>query len=103
MEQNSDLDNNKTVFNYFTFLIGLLLIVIGYIILCLNELNYFINYYFTIAFMSIIFIHSSPIFLSNLYSKIKKRDISGIGNVMKNFIILELILIIITFDIIIFL
>ena len=84
-------------------LIGVILVIFGYLLLCINKLDLFFQENLSLTIFSLIFIHCSPIFISNLYNKIKNRDIGEVGDVFKNFIISELIFIVISFNLIVFL
>ncbi|MHA1231363.1 MAG: hypothetical protein ACTSRP_21770 [Candidatus Helarchaeota archaeon] len=89
--------------NYKIILIGAIFAIIGYLLLCLNELNYFFSALLSVKILSLILIHVSPIFLSDLYSKLKIRDIGEIGNAIKPFIIIELVFTLVSFNVLYFL
>lgn len=98
--ENLDKHKNK---NYKLIILGMIMAIIGYLILILNLLDILIIENLLITIISLIIIHSSPIFISKLYYGIKNKDYGEIGHKIKPFIIIELIFIIISLDILFFL
>lgn len=102
-EYYENLDKFKQKRNYKSILVGIILAIIGYLVLIINDLE-ILNYEnFLITIISLIIIHLSPIFLSNLCKHLINRDVGKIGTAVKPFILIELILIVISFNLLWFL
>ncbi|MBD3228922.1 MAG: hypothetical protein GF329_12105 [Candidatus Lokiarchaeota archaeon] len=102
-EYYEDLDKYKRKKNYKIISIGIILVVIGYIILIINDLGLFFPENIIITLISLILIHLSPIFLSDLFTHLVNRNIGKVGNALKPFTLLELIFIVISFNLLWFL
>ncbi|MHA1309580.1 MAG: hypothetical protein ACTSQO_01525 [Candidatus Helarchaeota archaeon] len=86
--------------NLKSLLIGIILAISGFSILIYDKLNSYYSYYSALIFLSLLLICTSPLFISNLFTELKSRNIGEIGNRIKNFIILEVIFIAISFNLI---